>query len=92
MSTPRELLPIELLVRDDQRIDDHTRRVTIDDQQKFRCELAASQAAQQADPIDNELDDGLVTDPLIERVGRGRKQSEARRVLAILDEIGRTAG
>ena len=92
MSTPRELLPIELLVRDDQRIDDHTRRVTIDDQQKFRCELAAQQASQQADPIDNELDDGLVTDPLIERVGRGRKQSEARRVLAILDEIGRTDG
>ena len=94
MSTPRELLPVELLVRADERIDDHTRRVTIADHERFRRDLAAQQSAQQAqpDPIDDELDDGLVTDPLIERIGRGRKQSEARRVLAILDQIGRTDG
>ena len=66
MSTHRELLPVELLVRDDQRVDDHTRRVTIDDQQNFRRALAASQVNRQADPIADEIDDELEPDPAVE--------------------------
>jgi hypothetical protein len=84
MSTHRELLPVELLVRDDQRVDDHTRRVTIDDQQNFRHALAASQANQQAA---DEIDDQLEADPMIERIARRRKNSEAARTLAILDSL-----
>lgn len=88
MSTRRELLPVELLVRDDQRVDDHTRRVSVADHEKFRRDLAASPANKQV----NELDDDIDVDPLIERVGRGRKKSEARKVLEILDQLGRSDG
>jgi hypothetical protein len=87
MSTHRELLPVELLVRDDQRVDDHTRRVTIDDQQNFRRALAASQVNRQADPIADEIDDELEADPAVELHARRRKNSEAARVLAILDSL-----
>jgi hypothetical protein len=86
MSTHRELLPVELLVRDDQRVDDHTRRVTIDDQQNFRRALAASQVNRQADLIADEIDDAL-GDPAVELHARRRKNSEAARVLAILDSL-----
>ena len=87
MSTPRELLEIEHLIRDDQRIDDHTRRVTIDDQQKFRCELAAQQAAQQADEIDDAL-----ADPVLDRAPAYRSNKSTSRLLSILDEIERGDG
>jgi hypothetical protein len=87
MSTHRELLPVELLVRDDQRVDDHTRRVTIDDQQNFRRALAASQVNRQADPIADEIDDELEPDPAVELHARRRKNSEAARTLAILDSL-----
>jgi hypothetical protein len=90
MSTHRELLPVELLVRGDQRVDDHTRRVTIDDQQNFRRALAASQVNRQADPIADEIDASLEADPMIERIARRRKNSEAARTLAILDELERS--
>jgi hypothetical protein len=90
MSTHRELLPVELLVRGDQRVDDHTRRVTIDDQQNFRRALAASQVNRQADLIADEIDDQLEADPMIERIARRRKNSEAARTLAILDELERS--
>jgi cell fate (sporulation/competence/biofilm development) regulator YmcA (YheA/YmcA/DUF963 family) len=83
MNKHRELLPVELLVRDDQRVDDHTRRVTIDDQQNFRRALAASQVNRQADPIADEIE----ADPMIERIARRRKNSEAARTLAILDSL-----
>ncbi len=84
----RELLPVELLVRDDQRIDDHTRRVTINDQQKFRCELAASQANQQpADEIDNAL-----ADPVLDHAPAYRSNKSTSRLLSILDEIERGDG
>ena len=87
MSTPRELLEIEHLIRDDQRIDDHTRRVTIDDQQKFRRELAAQQSAQQADPIDNAL-----ADPILDHAPACRSNKSTSRLLSILDEIERGDG
>jgi hypothetical protein len=90
MSTHREPLEVELLVRDDQRVDDHTRRVTIDDQQNFRRALAASQVNRQADPIADEIDDELEADPAVELHARRRKNSEAARVLAILDELERS--
>jgi hypothetical protein len=90
MSTHREPLEVELLVRDDQRIDDHTRRVTIDDQQFFRRALAASQVNRQADPIADEIDDELEADPAVELHARRRKNSEAARTLAILDELERS--
>jgi hypothetical protein len=77
-------------VRGDQRVDDHTRRVTIDDQQNFRRALAASQVNRQADPIADEIDASLEADPMIERIARRRKNSEAARTLAILDELERS--
>ena len=83
----RELLEIEHLIRDDQRIDDHTRRVTIDDQQKFRCELVAQQANQQAD----ELDDALA-DPIHDHAPAYRSSKSTSRLLSILDEIERGDG
>lgn len=91
MNPPRELLPVELLVRDDQRIDDHTRRVTIDDQQKFHRELAPSQANQQADEIADELDDTLA-DPIHDHAPAYRSSKSKSRLLSILDGIERGDG
>jgi hypothetical protein len=87
MSTHRELLPVERLVRDDQRVDDHTRRVSVAEHEQFQKHLAAQQAAQQ--PVD-EIDASLEADPMIERIARRRKNSEAARTLAILDELERS--
>jgi hypothetical protein len=87
MSTHRELLPVELLVRDDQRVDDHTRRVSVAEHEQFQKHLAASLADQQ--PVD-EIDASLEADPMIERIARRRKNSEAARTLAILDELERS--
>jgi hypothetical protein len=81
----REPLPVEMLIRDDQR---HTtperRRVSVAEHERFRADLAASLAAQQ--PVD-EIDASLEADPMIERIARRRKNSEAARTLAILDEL-----
>lgn len=62
--------------------------MNVEDHHKWRQHLAAQQVAQQA-PAD-EFDDELVADPLIERFGRGRKQSEVAKTLAILDELERS--
>jgi hypothetical protein len=76
------------LIRDDQR---HTaperRRVSIAEHQQFQKHIAASLAAQQ--PAD-EIDDELEADPAVELHARRRKNSEAARVLAILDELERS--
>jgi hypothetical protein len=80
MSTHPEPLEIERLIRPDQRF-------TVADHAKWRDDLAAQQAAQQpADEIDAELE----ADPMIERIARRRKNSEAARTLAILDELERS--
>jgi hypothetical protein len=80
----REPLEVERLIRDDQH---HTtperRRVSVAEHQRFRADLAASLADLQPDPID----DALEADPMIERIARRRKNSEAARTLAILDEL-----
>jgi hypothetical protein len=81
----REPLEVERLIRDDQRVDDHTRRVSVAEHERFRADLAASLAAQQPDPIDDALGD-----PAVELHARRRKNSEAARTLAILDEIERS--
>ena len=80
----RELLPVEMLVRDDQRCDEHRTRVSVADHEKFLRALAAQQAP--SDPLDDELE----ADPIVELVGRRRKNSEAARTLAILDELERS--
>ena len=58
--------------------------MNVEDHHKWRQHLAAQQTAQQA-PCD-ELDE-MLADPMIERVARRRKNSEAARTLAILDEL-----
>jgi hypothetical protein len=68
------------LIRPDQRF-------TVADHAKWRAELAASLADQQ--PAD-EIDASLEADPMIERIARRRKNSEAARTLAILDELERS--
>ncbi len=80
MSTHPEPLEIERLIRPDQRF-------TVADHAKWRDDLAAQQAAQQ--PAD-EIDASLEADPMIERIARRRKNSEAARTLAILDELERS--
>ena len=82
-----ELLEIEHLIRDDQRIDDHTRRVTIDDQQKFRRALAASQVNQQADELDE-----MLADPILDHAPAYRSNKSTSRLLGILDKIERGNG
>jgi hypothetical protein len=64
------------LIRPDQRF-------TVADHQQWQADLRASQA--HPAPAD-ELDDALA-DPMIERIARRRKNSEAARVLAILDSL-----
>jgi anti-sigma-K factor RskA len=73
----REPLEVERLIRDDQRF-------TIADHEKGQADLRATQAAQQ--PAD-EIDASLEADPMIERIARRRKNSEAARTLAILDSL-----
>jgi hypothetical protein len=80
MSTHPEPLEIERLIRPDQRF-------TVADHAKWRDDLAAQQAAQR--PAD-EIDASLEADPMIERIARRRKNSEAARTLAILDELERS--
>jgi hypothetical protein len=76
------------LIRDDQRHNTpERRRVTVAEHQQFQKHIAAQQAAQQ--PAD-EIDASLEADPMIERIARRRKNSEAARTLAILDELERS--
>ncbi len=83
----REPLEVERLIRDDQRHNTpERRRVSVAEHERFRAELAASLAAQQ--PAD-EIDDALA-DPAVELHARRRKNSEAARTLAILDELERS--
>ena len=84
----REPLEVERLIRDDQRHNTpERRRVSVAEHERFRAELAASLAAQQ--PAD-EIDDELEADPAVELHARRRKNSEAARTLAILDELERS--
>jgi hypothetical protein len=81
----REPLEVERLIRADQR---HTaqerRRVSVAEHERFRADIAARlRAMQQPDPIDDELE----PDPAVELHARRRKNSEAARVLAILDSL-----
>ena len=76
MSTHPEPLEVERLIRDDQRF-------TIADHEKWQADLRSSQA--RPAPAD-ELDE-MLADPMIERIARRRKNSEAARTLAILDEL-----
>jgi hypothetical protein len=85
MSTHRELLPVELLVRDDQRVDDHTRRVSIAEHQQFQKHIAASLAAQQ--PAD-EIDDAL-GDPVLDHLPSYQSKKKTARVLGILDQLNK---
>lgn len=81
MNTEPEPLEVERLIRDDQR---HS--VSVADHEKWQADLRASQA--HPAPAD-ERDDALA-DPLVERIARRRKNSEAARTLAILDELERS--
>ena len=72
----REPLEIERLIPADQRF-------TVADHEKWQADLRASQA--HPAPAD-ELDE-MLADPMIERIARRRKNSEAARTLAILDEL-----
>jgi hypothetical protein len=85
MSTHRELLPVELLVRDDQRVDEPTRRVSVAEHECFRAELAASLADQQ--PAD-ELDDAL-GDPIHDHAPAYRSGKAKSRLLGILDQLNK---
>ncbi len=84
MSTHRELLPVELLVRDDQRVDDHTRRVSVAEHEQFQKHLAASLAAQQPDPIDDAL-----ADPIHDHAPAYRSGKAKSRLLGILDQLNK---
>jgi hypothetical protein len=76
------------LIRDDQRHSTpERRRVSVAEHEQFQKHLAASLADQQ--PVD-EIDAELEADPMIERIARRRKNSEAARTLAILDELERS--
>ncbi len=80
----REPLPVELLIRDDQRHTPERRRVSIGEHERFCADMQRRlRAMQQPDPIDDELE----PDPAVELHARRRKNSEAARVLAILDSL-----
>lgn len=87
MSTHRELLPVELLVRDDQRVDDHTRRVSVAEHQQFQKHLAASLTDQRPDPIDDQL-----ADPILDHAPAYRSNKSTSHLLNLLDEIERGDG
>jgi hypothetical protein len=74
----REPLEVERLIRPDQRF-------TVADHAKWRDDIAARLTDQQPDPIDDALGD-----PAVELHARRRKNSEAARTLAILDELERS--
>jgi predicted transcriptional regulator len=85
MSTHRELLPVELLVRDDQRVDEPTRRVSVAEHQQFQKHIAASLADQQ--PAD-EIDDALA-DPVLDHLPSYQSKKKTARVLSILDQLNK---
>jgi hypothetical protein len=85
MSTHRELLPVELLVRGDQRVDEPTRRVSVAEHQQFQKHLAASLGDQQ--PTD-EIDDQLA-DPVLDHLPSYQSKKKTARVLGILDQLNR---
>jgi len=87
MSTHRELLPVELLVRDDQRVDDHTRRVSVAEHEQFQKHLAASLTDQRPDPIDDALGD-----PIHDHAPAYRSNKSTSHLLNLLDEIERGDG
>ncbi len=83
MSTHRELLPVELLVRDDQRVDEPTRRVSVAEHERFRADIAASLAAQQpGDEIDDQL-----ADPIHDHAPAYRSSKATSRLLGILGTL-----
>jgi hypothetical protein len=80
----RELLPVELLVRDDQRADDHTRRVSVAEHEQFQKHLAASLTDQRPDPIDDALGD-----PVLDHLPSYQSKKKTARVLGILDQLNK---
>ena len=83
MNTHRELLPVELLVRDDQRVDEPTRRVSVAEHQQFQKHIAASLAAQ-PDPIDDAL-----ADPIHDHAPAYRSGKAKSRLTRILDQLNK---
>jgi hypothetical protein len=83
----REPLEVERLIRDDQRHTPERRRVSVAEHQSFREDMQRRLRGMQ--PAD-EIDASLEADPMIERIARRRKNSEAARTLAILDELERS--
>jgi hypothetical protein len=76
----REPLPVELLIRDDQRHSTpERRRVSVAEHERFRADLAASLAAQQPDPIDDAL-----ADPIHDHAPAYRSSKATSRLLGIL--------
>jgi hypothetical protein len=83
----REPLEVERLIPEHQRHNPERRRVSVAEHEQFQKHLAASLAAQQ--PAQQSADE-IEADPMIERIARRRKNSEAARTLAILDELERS--
>jgi hypothetical protein len=75
----RQRLEVELLLRPDQLADDP--RVSVADHERFRRDLAASQA--QPDPID----DALEADPIFDRPPERRSNKSTSRLLDLLDSL-----
>ena len=82
MKREPEPLEIERLIRADQR---HS--VSVADHQQWREDLAASQAAQQAQP--DPIDDELEADPIFDRLPERRSTKSTSRLLGILDQLNR---
>ena len=80
----REPLEVERLIRDDQRVDDHTRRVSVAEHEQFQKHLAASLADQQPDPIDDALGD-----PIHDHAPAYRSGKAKSRLLGILDQLNK---
>ena len=89
MSTHREPLEVERLIRDDQRVDDHTRRrVSVAEHQSFRTDMQRRLGAMQpADEIDDQL-----ADPILDHAPAYRSNKSTSHLLNLLDEIERGDG
>jgi hypothetical protein len=81
----REPLPVERLIRDDQR---HTaperRRVSVAEHEQFQKHLAASLTDQRPDPIDDALGD-----PVLDHLPSYQSKKKTARVLGILDQLNK---
>ena len=80
----REPLEVERLIRDDQRVDDHTRRVSVAEHEQFQKHLAASLTDQRPDPIDDQL-----ADPIHDHAPAYRSGKAKSRLTRILDQLNK---